>query len=241
LRKPENESELNEFDSIKLYQLDVTSEKSIQDAITKIIDDFKSVDIVLNNAGYGLVGPFEAVDLDRIKRQFDTNVFGLMEVTRAVLPHFREKKSGLFINVSSVGGFSTYPFTSLYHASKWAVEGFSESLSYELGELGIQIKLVEPGAVKTDFSGRSMDFAMPDDFPDYLPSAQKFMSAMQNSERVPATAEAIAEGIFEAATDGKKQLRYPLGDGQQVFDLRQKVGADAFIEMMKQNFFGNQE
>jgi hypothetical protein len=86
-----------------------------------------------------------------------------------------------------------------------------------------------------------MDFAMPDDFPDYLPSAQKFMSAMQNSERVPATAEAIAEGIFEAATDGKKQLRYPLGDGQQVFDLRQKVGADAFIEMMKQNFFGNQE
>lgn len=241
MRKPENETELNEIESIKLYRLDVTDQASIQETLTRILGEFKSIDVVLNNAGYGLVGPFEAVDLNRIKRQFDTNVFGLMEVTRAFLPHFRENKSGMFINVSSVGGFSTYPFTSLYHASKWAVEGFSESMSYELGELGIQIKLVEPGAVKTDFSGRSMDFAMPNNHPDYIPSAQKFMAAMQNSARIPATPEQIAEGIYSAATDGKKQLRYPLGDGQQIFDLRQKIGDDAFIEMMRQNFFGAKE
>ena len=107
-----------------------------------------------------------------------------MEVTRAFLPHFRASKAGMFINVSSLGGRITYPFTSLYHSAKWAIEGFSESLAYELGELGLQVKLIEPGAVATDFGGRSMEFAMPNEFPDYAPTAQKFMASLENSGRV---------------------------------------------------------
>lgn len=97
-----------------------------------------------------------------------------MEVTRAFLPHFRANRAGMFVNVSSVGGRMTYPFVSLYHSTKWAVEGFSESLALELGEVGIQVKVIEPGAVVTDFDGRSMEFAMPDGLSDYGRSVQNF-------------------------------------------------------------------
>lgn len=232
MRKPEKETDLVGIKNIKLYPLDVTDREMINDTTAVILNDFQTVDVILNNAGYGLAGVFEAATAEQIYRQFNTNVFGLMEVTRAFLPHFRAKKSGLFINVSSVGGLSTYPFTSLYHATKWAVEGFTESLSYELGELGIQVKLIEPGAVATDFGGRSMDFAMPDIFPDYLPSIQNFMTARANSNRVPAAAEDIALGIYEAATDNKQQLRYPVGDAAQMFALRKKLGDDEFLKFM---------
>ena len=238
MRNPEKETELAQIDKTALYALDVTNKEQIESTVTQVLTDFDSVDVVLNNAGYGLMGVFEATCIDQIQRQFQTNLFGLMEITRAFLPHYRKKKSGLFINVSSVGGFSTYPFTSLYHASKWAVEGFSESLSYELRELGIQIKLIEPGAVKTDLGSRSMEIAMPNNFPDYGESVQKFMSAMQSLDRTPATSEIIAKGIYDATVDGKSQLRYPLGDGQEIFDLRKKLGDDGFIEMTQSKFFG---
>lgn len=234
MRKPESDTALREISNIDLYQLDVTDQTSIDQTAAQIIDDVDKVDVVLNNAGYGLAGVFEAATPDQIRRQFDTNVFGLMEVTRAFLPHFRANKAGMFINVSSLGGLITYPFTSLYHSTKWAVEGFSESLAYELGELGIQVKLIEPGAVATDFSGRSMDFAMPDALPDYMPAAQKFLAAHASSDRVPATAEDIAEGIFEAATDGKKQLRYLLGDAEQTYGMRKQVGDDAFMAKLRE-------
>lgn len=238
MRKPENEPDLTETNNIKPYKLDVTDQASIDTAVSQILLHFDTIDVVLNNAGYGLVGPFEAASPEQIRRQFDTNVFGLMEVTRAFLPHFRANKAGMFINVSSLGGRITYPFTSLYHSTKWAVEGFTESLSFELGELGIQVKLVEPGAVATDFSGRSMEFATPDNTSDYNPAAQKFMDAQANSDRVPATAQQIAEGIYEAATDGKNQLRYPLGDAPATVRMRHDVGDDAFIAGIRQRIFG---
>ncbi len=234
MRKPENETELAEIEKVKLYRLDVTDQASITKAAANILNDYGTVDAVLNNAGYALSGPFEAATVAQIRHQFETNVFGLMEVTRAFLPHFRANKTGLFINVSSLGGLITYPFTSLYHSTKWAVEGFSEALAYELGELGIQVKLIEPGGVATDFSGRSMDFAMPDAVPDYAPAGQKFMAALAKSARVPSPAEEIAEGIYRAATDGKQQLRYLLGDAAQTYAMRIKVGDDAFIAGMRQ-------
>lgn len=238
MRQPQQETELIEIANIKRYQLDVTDQASINTAVTQILKDFETVDVVLNNAGYGLAGPFEAASSEQIRRQFETNVFGLMEVTRAFLPHFRANKAGMFINVSSIGGRMTYPFVSLYHSTKWAIEGFSESLAYELGELGIQVKLIEPGAVATDFSGRSMDFAMPYDYPEYAPSVQKYIESRSNSGRVPAMAEDIAEGIYAAATDGKRQLRYLLGDAVQTYAMREQLGDDAFIANMRQSVFG---
>ena len=141
----------------------------------------------------------------------------------------------MFLNVSSIGGLVTFPLISLYHSTKWAVEGFSESLSYGLGELGIQVKLIEPGGVSTDFSGRSLDMAMPNDLPDYLPGVQKFMAARENASSNGSTAEYMAEKIFEATTDGKSQLRYLLGeDALQTYSMREQVGDDAFIAGMRE-------
>ena len=239
MRKPENEQELGKIENIKLYQLDVTDQTSIDNAAAAILADYQRVDVVLNNAGYGLAGPFEAASSEQIRRQFDTNVFGLMEVTRAFLPHFRDNKAGMFLNVSSIGGRVTFPYISLYHSTKWAVEGYSESLAYELRQLGIQVKLIEPGGVSTDFGGRSMDFAMPEGLPDYQPGVQKFMDSRANMGLAASTAEPIAEGIYKAATDGKAQLRYLLGgDAEQTFSMREKVGDDAFIAGMSERIFG---
>jgi NAD(P)-dependent dehydrogenase (short-subunit alcohol dehydrogenase family) len=235
MRKPEDETKLNQIKNISLYQLDVADNVSIASAAAQILSNFGTVDVVLNNAGYGLAGPFEAATPQQIRRQFDTNVFGLMEVTRAFLPHFRANKAGMFLNVSSIGGLITFPYVSLYHSTKWAVEGFSESLSYELGELGIQVKIIEPGGVATDFGGRSMDFAMPDTLPAYAESVQKFMAARANSGSAASTAEFLAEEIYKAATDGKNQLRYLIGaDAEQTYAMRQQVGDDAFIAGMRQ-------
>lgn len=230
MRKPEHETDLSELENVSLYALDVTDGASITNATDQILNDFGTVDVVLNNAGYGLAGPFEATNPEQIRRQFDTNVFGLMEVTRAFLPHFRANKAGLFLNVSSIGGRVTFPLISLYHSTKWAVEGFSESLAYELGQLGIQVKLIEPGGVATDFGGRSMDFAMPESLPEYQGTVAKFMAARENSPLAASSAETIAQGIYEAATDGKEQLRYLLGDDAvQTYAMREQVGDDAFV------------
>jgi NADP-dependent 3-hydroxy acid dehydrogenase YdfG len=238
MRRPENETELNQIENIKLYQLDVTDQASIDSAVAQILSDYETVDVVLNNAGYALSGPFEAATAEQIQQQFATNVFGLMEVTRAFLPHFRTNRAGLFMNVSSIGGRITYPLVSLYHSTKWAVEGFSESLAFELGELGIQVKLIEPGGVSTDFGGRSMTFAMPTDFPAYMPAVQKVMAAFQ-SGGTASSAEQIAAGIYEAATDGKSQLRYLLGDDANAsYVMREQVGDDAFMAGMRQRMFG---
>ncbi|MEM6631115.1 MAG: SDR family oxidoreductase [Bacteroidota bacterium] len=234
MRKPEREMELVEIESIKLYPLDVTDKEMIDRTSSQILQEFETVDIVMNNAGFGLAGPFEAATSEQIQRQFDTNVFGLMNVTRAFLPHFRSNRAGMFVNISSVGGLSTYPFVSLYHATKWAVEGFSESLSYELAELGIQVKIIEPGAVSTDFGGRSMDFAIPTNFSDYEPSVQRYMDARAKSDRVLASAEVVASGIYEATTDGKQQLRYPVGDAGQIFELRRQLGDEGFLKFMQE-------
>lgn len=235
MRTPEKDTELGGLENVRLYKLDVTDESSIASARDSILNDFEKVDVVLNNAGYGLVGPFEATSSEQIKRQFDTNVFGLMEVTRAFLPHFRANKAGLFLNVSSIGGRITFPLISLYHSTKWAVEGFSESLWYELGELGIGVKIIEPGGVDTDFGGRSMDFAMPETLPDYSEMVTKFQTAMQNLGLASSTAKFLAEGIYNATTDGKAQLRYLIGsDAEQMYAMREQVGDDAFVAGMKE-------
>lgn len=235
MRRPENETELNQIAGISLYTLDVTDAASVESAAQLILGDFGTVDVVLNNAGYAAAGPFEAATPEQIERQFDTNVIGLMRVTKAFLPHFRANGAGLFLNVSSIGGRITYPFVSLYHGTKWAVEGFSESLSYELGELGIQVKIIEPGGVDTDFGGRSMDFCAQEGLTDYDEAIVKFQTNRANSRLAPSTPEFQAAGIYAAATDGKAQLRYLIGaDAERMYAMRQQVGDDAFVAGMRQ-------
>lgn len=231
MRTPEKETELTEIDNISVYQLDVTDDASIANAAEQILSDFETVDVLLNNAGYGLVGPLEAATKEQILHQFNTNVIGLMEVTRAFLPHMRANNSGLILNVSSIGGRVTFPYFSLYHSTKWAVEGFSESLSYELDQFNIHVKIIEPGGVSTDFAGRSLKFSGEEQIMAHYETLAIFQENMQSRFGVGAsTAEYLAEEIFKATTDGKPQLRYLIGaDAIEMYGIRQQVGDDAFV------------
>lgn len=187
--------------------LDVTREDSVQAAVSSVLQRWGGVDVLINNAGYGLVGPFEATSAEQVHRQFDTNVFGLMNVTRALLPHFRGKKDGVIINVSSVGGRVTFPLYSCYHSTKWAVEGFSESLQFELKPFNIKVKLVEPGAIKTEFYDRSQDRV---EAPDYQPFYDQTMVRLQQAGEKAPGPQIVSRTLWQAATDNSWKMRYPV-------------------------------
>lgn len=211
MRSPEKESELQKVENVKLYALDVVNPSSIEKAISTIIEDFGALDVVVNNAGYGAVGIFEKASSEQIQKQFDVNVFGVMNVTRAVLPYFRSQKRGLIINVTSMGGRLTFPLYSVYHGTKWAIEGWAEAMNFELRPFGIRMKNVEPGAIKTDFYDRSMDIFENSAITDY--DAYQH-SVLKNTNEAGASApgpELVAETIYKAAVDEKSSLRYPAG------------------------------
>ena len=211
MRTPEKEKELSKVDGIKLFKLDVTDPISIQSAIEESISVFGGIDVVVNNAGYGGVGVFEAASQEQIQRQFNTNVFGVMNVTRAILPYFRQKKSGTIINVTSVGGLITFPIYSVYHSTKWAVEGFAEALQYELRPFNIKIKNIEPGAIKTDFYDRSQDLFKKEGLTDYDNYAKVAFENTQNAGVNAPGPDVVAKKIYKAALDRSFRLRYPAG------------------------------
>jgi NAD(P)-dependent dehydrogenase (short-subunit alcohol dehydrogenase family) len=240
MRTPEKTADLVETDNLKKFRLDVQNKDELNQAMSGAIETFGKIDAVLNNAGYGTAGALETATDEQIRRQFEVNFFGLIDVMRAVLPHFRANKSGLFINVSSIGGLITFPLFSMYHASKWAVEGLSESLQYELNPLGIKLKIIEPGGVKTDFAGRSLDMFDATNFPDYQPTIEK-MLANFNEDRMAnySTAEQIAEAIYNAATDSTDHLRYVCGtDAQAIWHARQQMPIEDFREMIRREMLG---
>ena len=159
MRDPGKAEDLQKIVDIECLRLDVTDPDSIRTAIARAIEIFGRIDVVVNNAGYALFGPFEASSSEQIERQYETNVLGVMNVCREILPYFREQKKGTIVNLASVGGRMTFPFYSVYNSTKWAVEGFTEALQYELAQFNIRVKLIEPGPIKTDFYNRSEDTA----------------------------------------------------------------------------------
>ncbi len=208
MRTPEKAGAWAQHSNLTLTRLDVLDMASINQAINDTISKFGKLDAVVNNAGYGLVGPFEASTNEQIQRQFDTNVFGLMNVCRAVIPHFREQRAGAIINVASMGGRLTFPLFSLYHGTKWAVEGFSESLQFELSPFNIRVKIIEPGAIKTDFYNRSMDVMTKPGLTAYDPYVNRAMANMNKFGETAPGPEKVAQVIYQAATDGSGKLRY---------------------------------
>ncbi len=239
MRTPEKEEELNQLDNVLVTRLDVLDLESIDSALAVGIEKFGTIDVVLNNAGYGLMGTFESAKRESIIRQFGVNVQGLFDVTQKALPHFRTNKSGMFINVSSIGGKMTFPLMPLYHSTKWAVEGFSESLRWELAQIGVQVKIVEPGGVATDFGGRSLDMQHNPELTEYNEFVNNFMAAMGKmmDPSMLSTPEIIAEVIYTAATDGTDTLRYRAGaDAEQLLTARKNMTDEAFFAMMKTNF-----
>jgi len=152
MRNPEKRKNIfQNTNNIDTIHLDVLDYSSIKKAIDYAEKKYGSIDVLVNNAGYASFGPFEISSQDHVEKQFKTNVLGLMDVTREILPLMRKRKQGVIINVTSIAGRMTFPLYSLYNSTKWAVEGFSESLQFELRKFNIKVKNIEPGIIKTDF------------------------------------------------------------------------------------------
>lgn len=232
MRNPEKSTDLQKIADVECIRLDVTDLDSIKSAIQTTLDKFGRIDAVVNNAGYGLVGAFEASSREQIVQQYMTNVFGLMDVTREILPYFREQKRGTIVNVASVGGRITFPLYSLYHGTKWAVEGFSESLQYELKPFNIKVKIIEPGPIKTDFYDRSMDLTKKEGLTAYDSFIEKVMPNMQKSGENAPTGEVVAETIYRAVNDGTWKLRYPVNTKGLLF-LRRFLPDSLFSRVIR--------
>lgn len=237
MRTPAKETELTELDNVLVTRLDVTDHESIASAVAAAVERFGGIDVLLNNAGYGAYGPLEAFSMDRIRRQFDTNVIGLLEVTKAALPVMRAARSGVVINVSSIGGKMTFPFGALYHGTKHAVEGISESLHFELEPIGIRVKIIEPGAIATDFGGRSFDLCNDGETAEYHPLMGRMLEMMGPMSANASPASLVADVIWTAATDGTPTLRYRAGADAEMLLTNRKLADDAtFIGGIKAQF-----
>ena len=237
MRTPHNDTELSDLENVLVTRLDVQDPASIARAVQLGIETFEKIDVLLNNAGYGAFGVLEATPMEKIRRQFDVNVIGLLETTKAVVPHFRANRSGTIINVSSVGGKITFPLGSLYHGSKFAVEGLSEAMSFEMESIGVRVKLVEPGVIKTDFSGRSFDFSNDEALEEYQSIVGALFGAMGRLTESGSDPRVVAEVIYRAATDCTSQLRYTAGDdAKHMLASRQSADDETFIGGIKQQF-----
>ena len=225
---------------LQVIQLDVNDDKSVKDAIAKIVTEKERIDVLVNNAGYGLFGSIEDVSIEEMKAQFETNFFGVMRVTQLVLPIMRKQKSGTIVNVSSVGGRISLPVLSAYNSTKFALEGLSESMSYELEPFGIKVVIIEPGVIRTNIMNSSI-FAKKAQDPKspYFSLIQKvesnFKSMMENKSSPP---EEVAKVILGALTSKNPQLRYTVGDdAATMIQARVNMSDNEFKKMIMQNFF----
>lgn len=243
MRSPEKETELTQINNIFVIRLEVTDSDSIQQAIEKGIEKFGKIDAVINNAGYGQQGLFEATTPEKVRAQFEVNVFGVMNVTRAILPHFRSQNSGTIINITSGAGRVTTPILSIYSASKFAVEGFTESLAFELSSQNIKVKIIEPGFIQTSFYDRANEeFAFDpslEDYKEFSDEIAAFFSTFEGGENL-FTSEDVARVIYNATTDGSHQLRYLAGpDIETLFNLRNSKTDQEYVEYTRNLFMPN--
>lgn len=234
MRDPSTERDLAEDARLKLVRLDVQDPASVTKAVSTALAAFRKIDVWVNNAGYGAYGPVEAASREQIQRQYDVNVFGLIDCVQAITPHFRANRAGVLINVTSIGGLMTAPGYSIYNSSKFAVEGLSEGLWYELGSFGIRVKVVEPGVTSTDFGGRSMDVLDYSHLPDYENVMEKINAGRARLIKKRSAPELIAATIFEAANDPNDRLRYLAGsDAKRLGSLRRWLGYRAQMRIVR--------
>jgi NAD(P)-dependent dehydrogenase (short-subunit alcohol dehydrogenase family) len=227
---------------LQVVQLDVIDHKSIREAIDKVVEENKRIDVLVNNAGYGLLGALEDLSIEEIKAQFETNFFGAIRVTQQVLPVMRKQKSGgTIVNISSVGGRMGIPSLSAYHSTKFALEGLSESISYELEPFGIRVVLIEPGFIRTNIMNSSMiaKKAQNPSSPYFSLTQQlekSFKSAMENtSESSPP--EEVAKVVLQAVTSDSPKLRYAVGnDAASLIQAKTTMSDTEFGGLIKQQF-----
>ena len=224
--------------SIRTVQLDVTDENSVKNAIQSILSESGRIDLLVNNAGYGLTGALEDIRIDEIRALYETNLFGVIRVTQAVLPTMRKQCSGRIINISSGAGRIGYPGGSAYVSSKFALEGLSESMAYEIEQFGIRTVLVEPGFVRTNF-GENIVITKKAQDPN-SPYSQMMMQMKSSSYRRrmienASDADLVASVVVEAATAKEPNLRYLAGkDVQQIVAAKKNMSDEEFQKMIRQ-------
>jgi NAD(P)-dependent dehydrogenase (short-subunit alcohol dehydrogenase family) len=225
---------------IRTAQLDVTDENSVKSAIQSIITESGRIDLLVNNAGYGLTGAFEDIEIDEIKALYETNVFGVIRVTQAVLPIMRKQRSGRIINISSGAGRIGFPGSSAYVSSKFALEGLSESMAFEVEQFGIKTVLVEPGFIRTNFA-ENIAIAKKAQEPR-SPYSQMMQMMSSNRDRMfenASDADLVATVVVEAGTAKEPNLRYLAGkDVQQMVAAKKSMSDEEFHMMVKQGTMG---
>jgi len=205
MRSPMNAGNWTKTERVICPRLDVTSLETIETAYRETIEHFGRIDVLVNNAGYALMGPLEGVTPEQLEQQFQTNVFGVVSTIQTILPIMRRQGKGTILNVASIGGRLAFPLASAYHATKWAVEGFSEALRYELRPLNIQVKLIEPGGIRTNFIHQGSVWATHPQYADLIERVKQFSRGLNDSLPGP---EGVAKAIYQAANDGSERLRY---------------------------------
>lgn len=222
---------------VDLLPLDVSDRAAIAAAFAAIESRHGRLDAIVNNAGFGAFGPFETASRELIERQLATNLTGMMDVTRAALPLMRAQRGGTIVNIASIGGLVTMPLNAIYHATKYAVVGFTEGLSYELAPFNIRARYVAPGGVATDFAGRSLSTTFEGDDHPYAGTVAKVLAAFRQRSGSYSTPEQIAQVVLQAVTDEGPQVAYVAGeDAQALLAARAQLGEQDYLRMMTQRF-----
>jgi NAD(P)-dependent dehydrogenase (short-subunit alcohol dehydrogenase family) len=240
LAKSENIKSIASKENLPIHieQLDVTDNKSVTNAIQAIVSKADRIDVLVNNAGYALTGAFEDLAIEEIKTQYETNLFGLIRTTQAVLPIMRKQKSGTIVNISSGAGRFGYPGGSAYVSTKFAVEGLSESMTYELEPFGIKVILIEPGVIKTNIAN-GMVIAKKSQNPNspYSQIMQKMSTSFEHMLENASSPDLVAKVVLQAVTSENPSLRYLAGkDVEMWIESKRNMSDDEFYKRMMQSF-----
>jgi short-subunit dehydrogenase len=211
--------------------------KNLNDAIKTIMSDAGRIDVLVNNAGYGLGRGLEDLSITEIKAQYETNVFGLIRVTQAVIPTMREQKSGIIVNISSIGGKIAMPLFSPYIGTKFAVEGLSESIAYDLEPFGIKVVIIEPGAIKTNFeTGMIVAKKTLDPSSHYFKNMQQLQNSMKSLLKNGSSPTTVAKVILDAVTSPNPNLRYTVGEDAAFLAQKRKELSDSEFQKLVLGF-----
>lgn len=236
MRNPDSAGDLATTPGVTVLKLDVRDPAQVTEA-AKAALAAGPIDVLFNNAGYGLAGAFEGATDAQLVDQLDTNLLGVMRVTQAFLPAMRERGQGQILTTTSIGGLITFPFNSVYHATKWGLEGWSESLAFELAPFGLKVKTIAPGGISSDFASRSLVLTA---HPAYAEAMGKTFAAFSNPERrTGSTPEQIAQEVWDTVHDDSGKVSHVAGDdARALYDQRLAVGVEAFRAGIKAQFLG---
>jgi len=224
---------------VKVIKIDVSNEESMKKCVTQVFKEQGKIDILINNAGYGSYGAMEDIAMSEAKKQFDVNLFGLARMTQLVLPSMREKRSGTIINVSSIGGKVGSPHGSWYQASKFAVEGFSDSIRMELKQFGIKVVVIEPGAIKTEWSGIAQKHLLATSGNTaYGAFAKRHAASLDKYDNRGSHPRVVAKAISKAVNSHDPKTRYMIGSGATTMKFLKFILSDKMMDRMMLKFLG---